>query len=134
VAAAAALACAHTAEDAPRLMSEARAEFEEGYTEEALDKMRTVTELVPDDAEAHYLRGALALRTDRHTLAALAEVYRLSGDAEKCTARYEQFVWQFQQRDPKTLDGREQRALDEARLRAQECETAVAALAKPKGR
>ena len=47
LAAALALACAHTAEDAPRLMAQARAEFEEGHTEEALDKMRTVTQLVP---------------------------------------------------------------------------------------
>jgi tetratricopeptide (TPR) repeat protein len=146
--------------------------------------MRTVTEIAPENAEAHYLRGVMALRTDRldeadaslaratrlaphdaralaahgivlraqqrwpeaerallrsllirpgdaSTLAALAEVYRLSGDAEKCAARYEQFVWQFERRDPKTLEERERRALDEARVRAQECEAEAAALAKP---
>src|SRR5262245_48413062 len=183
VAAALAFACAHTAEDAPRLMAQARAEFERGHTDDALGRMRAVTELVPDDPEAHYLRGVMALRAGRldeaesslsraiqlaprdsrafaayglvlradqrwpeaerallrallfepgdpSALAALAEVYRLSGDAEKCAARYEQFVWQFEQRDPGTLDDRERRALDEARLRAQECETAASAIAK----
>jgi Flp pilus assembly protein TadD len=185
VVAALGLACAHTAGDAPRLTSQARAEFEQGYTDDALEKMREVTRLTPDDAEAHYVRGGMALRTgrleeaesslaratqlaphharalaayglvmreqrrwadaerallrslliepgDASTIAALAEVYRLSGDAEKCAARYEQFVWQLERRDAKTIDAREQRALDEARMRAQECE--AAALATPGAR
>jgi tetratricopeptide (TPR) repeat protein len=86
------------------------------------------------EAESALLRSLLIQPGDASTLAALAEVYRRSGDAEKCAARYEQFVWQFEQRDPKTLDEREQRALDEARLRAQECEAAASALAAPRAR
>jgi hypothetical protein len=40
--------------------------------------------------------------------------------------RYEQYVWQFEQRDPKTLSENEQRALSTARQRVRECEAASA--------
>ncbi len=177
-----ALGCVHTAEDAPRLAVRARADFEAGRTEEAIEAMQRVVELAPGDAQAHFLLGVMALRTNRvdeaetelaravalaprdakmlaahglalraqqrwsaaerallrslllepgesSTLAALAELYRLSGDSEKCAVRYEQFVWQIEQREAGTLTETEQRALTTARQRARECEAAAQASA-----
>jgi Flp pilus assembly protein TadD len=60
-----ALGCANTVMDAPALTSLARGEFEAGRTEEAIEMMREVVKLTPDDAQAHYLLGVMALRTDR---------------------------------------------------------------------
>ena len=57
--------CASTPEDAPALSARARADFEAGRTEDAIEAMRAVVELTPDDAQAHYLLGVMALRTDR---------------------------------------------------------------------
>ena len=178
-----ALGCASTADDPPALTARARADFEAGRTEEALETMRAVVKLDPDDAQAHYLLGVMALRTDRiaeaepalaravelaprdarmlaahglalraqrkwsaaesalvrsllldpgesSTLAALGELYRLSGDSEKCAVRYGQFVWQLEQRDPASLSETERRALGSARQRVSECEAASAAAAE----
>jgi Flp pilus assembly protein TadD len=60
-----ALGCATTVEDAPTLTASARADFEAGRTEDALETMRTVVQLAPDDPQAHFLLGVMALRTDR---------------------------------------------------------------------
>jgi Flp pilus assembly protein TadD len=60
-----AVGCANTVEDAPALTSRARADFEAGRTEEAIETMRAVVQLTPDDAQAHFLLGVMALRTDR---------------------------------------------------------------------
>ena len=60
-----ALGCASTVGDAPALISSARADFEAGRTEEALETMRAVVNLTPDDPQAHFLLGVMALRTDR---------------------------------------------------------------------
>ena len=60
-----ALGCASTVADAPALTSRARSEFEAGRTEDAIGRMREVVKLTPDDAQAHYLLGVMALRTDR---------------------------------------------------------------------
>jgi Flp pilus assembly protein TadD len=175
-----ALGCALTAADAPQLEAQARADFEAGRVAEALDTMQRVVEIAPDDAEAHYLLGVMALRTDRieqaepelaravalaprdakmlaahglalraqrrwseaesaflrsllldpgnsSTLAALGELYRLSGDPGKCAVRYEQFVWQLEQRDARTLTESEQRALSTAHNRVRECAAAAQA-------
>jgi len=179
-----ALGCASTADDAPALTARARADFEAGRTEEALETMRAVVKLDPDDAQAHYLLGVMALRTDRideaepalaravelaprdakllaahglalraqrkwsaaesalvrsllldpgesSTLAALGELYRLSGDPEKCAVRYGQFVWQLEQRDAAALSETERRALGSGRQRVRECEAAAAAATEP---
>jgi len=60
-----ALGCANTPQDAPALSARARTDFEAGRTEDAIDAMREVVKLTPDDAQAHYLLGVMALRTDR---------------------------------------------------------------------
>lgn len=175
-----ALGCASKPSDAPALTARARADFEAGRTEQALETMRAVVKLAPDDAQAHYLLGAMALRTDRiseaepalaravelaprdarllaahgialraqkrwaaaesafvrslllepgepSTLAALGELYRLSGDPEKCAVRYGQFVWRLEQRDPAALSEAERRDLGSGRQRVRECEAAAAA-------
>jgi Flp pilus assembly protein TadD len=72
-------------------------------------------------AESALLRALLLEPNDTSTIAALGELYRLSGDAEKCAARYEQVVWQLEQRDPETLGESERRALGEAREHARTC-------------
>jgi Flp pilus assembly protein TadD len=61
----AALGCAETAQDAPRLEERAREDFEAGRTEEAIETMRRAVELAPDDAQAHFSLGAMQLRTNR---------------------------------------------------------------------
>jgi Flp pilus assembly protein TadD len=179
-----ALGCASTPDDVPALEAQARSDFEAGRTEEAIEVMRRVVRLTPDDPQAHYLLGVMALRTDRtdeaerelaravelaprdakllaahglalraqqkwsaaesafvrslllqpgesSTLAALGELYRLSGDPEKCAVRYGQFVWQLEQRDPATLTQTERRALSSARQLVRECEAAADAAARP---
>ncbi len=179
-----ALGCAHTAEDAPRLEQQARADFESGRIVEAIETMQRVVVLAPEDAEAHFLLGVMLLRTDRvveaevelaravalaprdakmlaayglalraqkrwsdaesalvrslllapgesSTIAALGELYRLSGNPDKCAVRYEQFVWQLEQRSPKSLSESERDALRVARDRVRECEAAAQALADP---
>jgi Flp pilus assembly protein TadD len=60
-----ALGCAHTAGDAPQIAARARADFEAGRTEQAIDAMGEVVKLTPDDAQAHYALGAMQLRTNR---------------------------------------------------------------------
>ena len=60
-----ALGCAHTAEDAPRLEQQARADFEAGRIVVAIETMQRVVALAPEDAEAHFLLGVMLLRTDR---------------------------------------------------------------------
>ncbi len=175
------LGCATTVEDLPLLESRARADFEAGRTEEAIETMERAVALAPDDAEAHFLLGVMKLRTDRvieaeaelaravalaprdakilaahgialraqknwsaaeraflrslllepgdsSTLAALGELYHLSGDFEKCVVRYEQFVWQLEQRNPETLTATEQRALESARGKVTECGDAARAM------
>lgn len=179
-----ALGCAHTAEDAPRLEQQARADFESGRIVEAIETMQRVVVVAPEDAEAHFLLGVMMLRTDRvveaevelaraialaprdakmlaayglalraqkrwsdaesalvrslllapgesSTIAALGELYRLSGNPDKCAVRYEQFVWQLEQRSPKSLSESERDALRIARDRVRECEAAAQALAGP---
>ena len=179
-----ALGCAHTAEDAPRLEQQARADFESGRTVEAIETMQRVVALAPEDAEAHFLLGVMMLRTDRvaeaevelaratalaprdakmlaayglalraqkrwsdaenalvrslllepgepSTIAALGELYRLSGSPEKCVVRYEQFVWQLEQRGVESLSESERYALKVARDRVRECEAAAQALVSP---
>jgi Flp pilus assembly protein TadD len=59
------LGCASTVADAPALTAQARAEFEAGRTEQALETMREVVRLDPSDPQAHYTLGVMALRTDR---------------------------------------------------------------------
>jgi len=174
------LCCALAASDVPSLKSDAREAFEEGRPTDALRTLRTAIALAPDDADAHYLLGVIALRSDRigeaetalaraavlaprdaRTLAAwglalraqrrweeaesalvrslllnpgdpsaivaLGELYRLSGQPEKCATRYEQFVWQLEQIEPSQLDPQQQRALNVARDRASECAAAASA-------
>ena len=72
-------------------------------------------------AESALLRALLLEPNDTSTIAALGEVYRLSGDYEKCAARYEQVVWQLELREPSTLGESELRALGEAREHARVC-------------
>jgi Flp pilus assembly protein TadD len=78
-------------------------------------------------AESALLRSLLLDPGNPSTIAALGELYRLSGDPEKCAVRYEQFVWQLEQRDPNTLSESEQRALHTSRERVRECEAAAQA-------
>ena len=79
------------------------------------------------DAENALVRSLLFQPNEPSTIAALGELYRLSGNPVQCAARYEQFVWQFEQRDPESLDESEQRALSTARHRARECDAAARA-------
>ena len=76
-------------------------------------------------AESAFVRSLLLDPGNPSTIAALAELYRLSGDSAKCAVRYEQFVWQLEQRDPKTLSESEQQALQSSRARARECAAAA---------
>jgi Flp pilus assembly protein TadD len=76
-------------------------------------------------AESAFVRSLLLDPGNPSTIAALAELYRLSGDPAKCAVRYEQFIWQLEQRDPKTLSESEQQALQSSRARAQECAAAA---------
>ena len=64
-----ALGCAHTAQDAPQIAARARADFEAGRTEAAIEAMHEVVTLTPDDAQAHYALGVMQLRTNRVDLA-----------------------------------------------------------------
>ena len=84
------------------------------------------------DAESAFVRSLLLDPGRPSTIAALAELYRLSGDPEKCAVRYEQFVYQLEQRDAKSLSESEHRALVTARDRMRECEAAVPARATPR--
>jgi hypothetical protein len=77
------------------------------------------------------LRSLLFEPGEPSTIAALGELYRLSGSPEKCAVRYEQFVWQLDQRDARSLTVSEQRALRTARDRVRECEAAAQKMAGP---
>jgi Flp pilus assembly protein TadD len=77
------------------------------------------------EAESAFLRSLLLEPGEPSTIAALGELYRLSGSPDKCAVRYEQFVWQLEQRDPKGLNESERRALATARDRVRECEAAA---------
>ena len=77
------------------------------------------------DAERALVRSLLFDPGEPSTIAALGELYRLSGDPDKCAVRYEQFVWQLEQRRLETLSESEQRALATARQRVRECEAAA---------
>lgn len=80
-----------------------------------------------EEAESALLRSLQLRSGDPRTLAALGELYRLSGQPDKCATRYEQFVGQLEQGEPSQLDPQQQRALDVARVRAKECAAAAAA-------
>jgi Flp pilus assembly protein TadD len=82
-------------------------------------------------AEHALLRSLLFEPGEPSTIAALGELYRLSGSPEKCAVRYEQFVWQLDQRDARSLTVSEQRALRTARDRVRECEAAAQKMAGP---
>ena len=79
------------------------------------------------DAENALVRSLLFEPGEASTIAALGELYRLSGKPDKCAVRYEQFVWQLEQRDARTLTESEQRALSTARNRVRECAAAAQA-------
>jgi Flp pilus assembly protein TadD len=84
------------------------------------------------EAESALVRSLLLEPGESSTIAALGELYRLSGRPEKCAVRYEQFVWQLEQRSPQTLTESERSALAIARDRVRECEAAAAqALVSP---
>jgi Flp pilus assembly protein TadD len=174
----AALGCAYSPEDAPGLKRRARADFEAGRTGEAIETMRSVVALAPEDPDAHFLLGVMLVRTDfvtegeselaravslaprngkmlaahglalraqrrwsdaentllrsllfepgePSTIAALGELYRLSGRPDQCAVRYEQFAWQLEQRGSDSLSESERRALSTARDRVRECEAAA---------
>jgi tetratricopeptide (TPR) repeat protein len=76
-------------------------------------------------AESALLRSLLLEPGEPSTIAALGELYRLSGSPDKCAVRYEQFVWQIEQRDPKELTESERVALKTARDRVRECQAAA---------
>ena len=80
-----------------------------------------------DEAEAALLRSLILRPADPSTLAALGEVYRLSGQPEKCADRYEQFVWQLEREEAEAGSDLQQRVLDTSRERMRECEAAAAA-------
>jgi hypothetical protein len=65
---------------------------------------------------------------DPATLAALGEVYRLWGKPEKCAARYEQYVWQVEQKQDGEGDAARERALASARRAIEACEAEAAKL------
>jgi Flp pilus assembly protein TadD len=77
------------------------------------------------EAENELVRSLLLAPGEASTIAALGEVYRLSGSPDKCAVRYEQFVWQLEQRDPRTLSEGERSALLAARQRVRECKAAA---------
>jgi Flp pilus assembly protein TadD len=83
------------------------------------------------DAERALVRSLLFDPGEPSTIAALGELYRLAGDPDKCAVRYEQFVWQLEQRSPESLNESERRALSTARDRVRECEAAAQARARP---
>jgi Flp pilus assembly protein TadD len=85
-----AFGCAHTSSDVPALMADARADFEAGRSEEALATMREVIQLAPDDPQAHFALGAMALRTDRLDEAepALARAVELAPRDARMLAAY----------------------------------------------
>lgn len=84
------------------------------------------------DAESALVRSLLFEPGESSTIAALGELYRLSGNPDKCAVRYEQFVWQLEQRSLESLTESERRALSIARDRVRECEAAAEqAVARP---
>ena len=77
------------------------------------------------DAEDALVRSLLFEPGEPSTIAALGELYRLSGKPDKCAVRYEQFVWQLEQRGVESLSESERYALKVARDRVRECEAAA---------
>lgn len=168
------VACASPPDDAAPLKSQALQAAAQGRHEDALRDLRLAAHFAPDDAEAHFLIGALLLRHDRPvraamaleralkidprdprsltayglvlkilgsyddaraallrsltlrpndapTLAALAEVHRLDGQARQCAVRYRDVLALLESQGSQRTR-RAESAMDVARQRALACE------------
>jgi len=73
------------------------------------------------DAEAALLDALLLQRENPAALAALAEVYRLSGRADRCVERYSQFVGRWESEPEAERSGPLLKALEHARDRERYC-------------